>query len=321
MAYPFFGSASSGFFAQAEVYIAMLPCFGLVTHLVSTFSRKRFGRNASWFWRCAVVASSVFASGATYVLQRMNLFRRWSFRFWLLPRTARHNPSGQLALAHLERAHQLKHRDAFRARLHLLFSSADSPGFPRRQDLAAAVSATISSPAFPSRHGRRARAILGALFFWFPKLFGRRLNEPLGKLTSGLLRRRLLCLHAHALARPDRAFTRFPAPLWLPSPPPVSSIRTFITVAILVTVFAQGLFLINSMEPLPRQKDEECNFWRATTLEWSVPRRRPPKILPERPGGVSWGLRIQRADVGEGFRATAPCAGARCQGRESDNRV
>ncbi len=28
------------FFAQAEVYVAMLPCFGLVTHLISTFSRK-----------------------------------------------------------------------------------------------------------------------------------------------------------------------------------------------------------------------------------------------------------------------------------------
>src|SRR6266567_3842182 len=28
------------FFAQAEVYVAMLPSFGLITHLVSTFSRK-----------------------------------------------------------------------------------------------------------------------------------------------------------------------------------------------------------------------------------------------------------------------------------------
>ncbi len=28
------------FFAQAEVYVAMLPCFGLVTHLISTFSRR-----------------------------------------------------------------------------------------------------------------------------------------------------------------------------------------------------------------------------------------------------------------------------------------
>src|SRR5438132_13702011 len=28
------------FFAQAEVYVAMLPCFGLVTHMISMFSRK-----------------------------------------------------------------------------------------------------------------------------------------------------------------------------------------------------------------------------------------------------------------------------------------
>src|SRR5215831_5747405 len=28
------------FFAQAEVYVAMLPCFGIVSHLIATFSRK-----------------------------------------------------------------------------------------------------------------------------------------------------------------------------------------------------------------------------------------------------------------------------------------
>src|SRR5258706_11089446 len=39
------------FFAQAEVYIAMLPCFGLVTHLVSTFSRKPV-----WMERLVVLA-------------------------------------------------------------------------------------------------------------------------------------------------------------------------------------------------------------------------------------------------------------------------
>src|SRR5712692_2621373 len=39
------------FFAQAEVYIAMLPCFGLVTHLLSTFSRKPV-----WMERLVVLA-------------------------------------------------------------------------------------------------------------------------------------------------------------------------------------------------------------------------------------------------------------------------
>jgi cytochrome c oxidase subunit 1 len=39
------------FFAQAEVYVAMLPCFGIVSHLLSTFSRNRL-----WADRAAVLA-------------------------------------------------------------------------------------------------------------------------------------------------------------------------------------------------------------------------------------------------------------------------
>jgi cytochrome c oxidase subunit 1 len=50
-----------------------------------------------------------------------------------------------------------------------------------------------------------------------------------------------------------------------------SAIRNFITVAILLTVFAQGLFLINLLRSLFRgKKTLENNPWRATTLEWSV---------------------------------------------------
>src|SRR4029077_12479901 len=48
-------------------------------------------------------------------------------------------------------------------------------------------------------------------------------------------------------------------------------VRTFITVAILLTVFAQGIFLINFLWSLFRgEKILERNPWRATTLEWSV---------------------------------------------------
>src|SRR5271166_4047707 len=39
------------YFAQAEVYVAMLPCFGIVTHLLATFSRKPV-----WAERAAVLA-------------------------------------------------------------------------------------------------------------------------------------------------------------------------------------------------------------------------------------------------------------------------
>ena len=50
-----------------------------------------------------------------------------------------------------------------------------------------------------------------------------------------------------------------------------SSLRIFITVATLLTVLAQGLFLINFLWSLFRgERVAECNPWRATTLEWSV---------------------------------------------------
>ncbi len=39
------------YFAQAEVYVAMLPCFGFTTHLIATFSRKRV-----WKERLVVLA-------------------------------------------------------------------------------------------------------------------------------------------------------------------------------------------------------------------------------------------------------------------------
>jgi cytochrome c oxidase subunit 1 len=50
-----------------------------------------------------------------------------------------------------------------------------------------------------------------------------------------------------------------------------ASLRTFITVATLVTVGAQALFLINFAWSLARgQKSQDRNPWRSATLEWTV---------------------------------------------------
>src|SRR5262249_24530338 len=39
------------FFAQAQIYIAILPCFGIVTHVIATFARKPV-----WAHRAVVLA-------------------------------------------------------------------------------------------------------------------------------------------------------------------------------------------------------------------------------------------------------------------------
>jgi cytochrome c oxidase subunit 1 len=121
-------------------------------------------------------------------------------------------------------------------------------------------------------------AILGALFFWFPKLFGRLLNEPLGKIHFWLTFAGVYCAfmpihwlglisHAHIYSG-----SRLAAIASMLGP-----VRSFITLAILVTVFSQGLFLFNFLWSLFRGEPVmEKNPWRATTLEWSV--SSPPPV-------------------------------------------
>src|SRR5205814_9110836 len=124
-----------------------------------------------------------------------------------------------------------------------LFLSGGLSGiFLARHDLAAAaaVSDDFVTGHFHLVMGVAATfAILGALFFWFPKLFGRRLNEPLGKIHFWLTFAGVYCvfmpmhwlgLIAHSRVSPGTPLASVATA--------GSAIRTFITVAILLTVFA-----------------------------------------------------------------------------------
>jgi cytochrome c oxidase subunit 1 len=103
-------------------------------------------------------------------------------------------------------------------------------------------------------------------------MFGRRLNEPLGKIHFWLTFAGAYCVFMpmHWLGLVSHTNIYSSARLATISTM-LGPVRTFITVATLLTVFAQVLFLINFLWSLFRgEKVETCNPWRATTLEWSV---------------------------------------------------
>ena len=265
------------FFAQSEVYVAMLPCFGLTTHLISTFSRKPV-----WMERLVVLAlcgvglfgfcvwgEHMFSSG-------MNPFSPLVFS---LLASSLGLPATILLISWLgtlwNARIQLHTSMLFALGFISLFLAGGLSGiFLARHDLAsAAVSDDFITGHFHLVMGVAATfAILGALFFWFPKLFGRRLNEPLGKIHfwltfagvySVFMPMHWLGLMTHSRVSPGRQLAAVGAA--------GSSLRIFITVATLFTVLAQGLFLINFLWSLFRgEKVADCNPWRATTLEWSV---------------------------------------------------
>jgi cytochrome c oxidase subunit 1 len=265
------------FFAQAEVYIAMLPCFGLVTHLISTFSRKPV-----WMERlvvlalCAVGLSGFCVWGQHMFASGMNPFSPLVFS---LLASSLGLPAAILLISWLgtlwNARVQLNTSMLFAIGFVSLFMAGGLSGiFLARRDLAsAAVSDDFITGHFHLVMGVAATfAILGALFFWFPKLFGRRLNESLGKLHFWLTfaGAYLVFMPMHWLGLLTHANiysgSRLAAIALLVAP-----VRAFITVASIIMVFAQGIFLVNFLWSLFRgEKVDVNNPWRATTLEWSV---------------------------------------------------
>jgi len=265
------------YFAQAEVYVAMLPCFGFTTHLVATFSRKPV-------WKERLVVLALCGVGVVG-------FCVWGYHMFATGM----NPYAPLVFAVL--ASSLGVPAAFllaswlgtlwNARLRLTTSMLFAIGFISlfvagglsglflaRHDLArASVSEDFVIGHFHLVMGVAATfAILGALFFWFPKMFGCRLNETLGKvhfwMTFAGVYAIFMPMHwlglltqSHLFAEEQRAALASAG----------ASIRTFVTVATIWTVLAQAVFVFNFFSTLLGQKKvEPDNPWAATTLEWSV---------------------------------------------------
>jgi cytochrome c oxidase subunit I len=258
------------FFAQAQVYVAMLPCFGLVSHLLATLARRPV-----WKERAVVVAlCAVGLCG----------FCIWGEHMF----SSGLNPYSPLAFAALASSLGVPaavlviswFATLWKARLRLTTSALFSLGFVSLF-LAGGLSGmlmarsglarTAPSGDFVTGHfhlvmGISATfALLAALFFWFPKMFGRRLNESLGKLHFWLTFAGVYCvflpMHWLGLASAN---------------PSVSAgqrggVQSLISAAALGTIVAQLIFLCNLVWSLARgEKVEERNPWRATTLEWSV---------------------------------------------------
>ena len=121
-------------------------------------------------------------------------------------------------------------------------------------------------------------AMLGALFFWFPKMFGRSLDERLGKIHFWITFVGVYCVFMpmHWLGLISHLHLSQGASL-SEAVAAGSAIRSFVTVATLVTIAAQGIFLVNFVTSLLRCGETVAkNPWRATTLEWTL--SSPPPI-------------------------------------------
>ena len=271
------------FFAQAQVYVAMLPCFGITAHLLSTFSRKPvLAHRAVVLALCAVGLFGFCVWGQHMFAIGMNPYSPLAFS---LLASALGLPASILLMSWLG--------TLWNGKIHLttamlfalgfvsLFLAGGISGlFLAQHDLTRAADGDdFIIGHFHLVMGVAATfALLGALFFWFPKMFGCRLDEGLGKIHFWLTFAGVYCvfmpmhwlgLIPHLRVSPDSPLVAAIAA--------DSAIRSFVTVATLVTIASQAIFVVNLVwSLLGREQAEAENPWRATTLEWSLPS--PPRL-------------------------------------------
>jgi cytochrome c oxidase subunit 1 len=271
------------FFAQAEVYVAMLPCFGIVSHLLSVFSRKPV-----WAERAVVLAlCGVGLFGFCVWGQHMfsSGLNPWSPLVFSLLASSLGIPASILLMSWFTtlwnaKAH-LNTAMLFALGFVSLFLTGGVSGlFLTRSDLAAtAVSDDFITGHFHLVMGVAATfAILGALFFWFPKIFGRCLNETLGKLHFWLTFAGVYCvfmpMHWLGLISHSRGASAGGLATLAALMP---AAREVITSATILLVAAQAIFLYNFAWSLRRRVQiAESNPWHAATLEWSI--SSPPPV-------------------------------------------
>ncbi|MGI9590959.1 MAG: cytochrome c oxidase subunit I [Myxococcota bacterium] len=119
-------------------------------------------------------------------------------------------------------------------------------------------------------------AIVGTfagLTFWFPKMFGRMMNDTLGKIhfwgtiiPFNLIFIPLFVLGLAGQHRRIYDFTNFPEL----SQPWMIQTREFATIALIVMLLFQVVFIYNFIQSLRSGKKAGKNPWQSSTLEWTT---------------------------------------------------
>ena len=174
------------FFTQAQVYVAILPCFGVITHLIATFARKPvFVHRAVILALCAVGLSSFWMWGEHIFSVGLNPNSPLVFSILAMSLGV---PASILLVSWFGTLWYAKARFSTAMLFSLgfisLFVSGGLTGL-----LLAGAKFPDALPATRAVSGHyhlvmgiaATFAMLAALFFWFPKMFGRPLSESLGK--------------------------------------------------------------------------------------------------------------------------------------------
>ncbi len=278
------------FFGHPEVYIAILPGMGLISEILSTFSRRPiFG------YRAMV--------GATFSIGFLGLLV-WGHHMF----TSGMSPYSSLAFSVLTMTIGVPSAiktfnwlaTLFRGRIELTTAMLFSLGFVSVFVTGGLSGIFVGQPVldlylhdtyFVVAHFHLimgVAAIFGIFagtFYWFPKMFGRMMSERLGKihfcLTFAGVYALFAPMHLAGIAGNPRRYADFTNFEFLTALMPL---HHFMTWAAFFTAAVQLIFLLNLFWSLRRGALAPANPWKAATREWTDAAFGEP--LPDARGSV-----------------------------------
>ena len=264
------------FFGHPEVYIIILPAFGIVAHVMPTFTRKPLvgGWKVITYAMIAIGSLSfivwghhMFVSGMspnmamvfsvpTLIITIPSVIAVLVFAFSLYGANIRFTTPMLFCLGFIS-----------------LFITGGIGGFFLAQP---AVDSYLHATSFVVGHfhftmGLSAIfATFAGFYYWFPKMWGRMMNETLGKVHFWLSFVLVYCvfmtMHLMGLTGAVRRYSSYVADFMVPQIPT----NRFITVAALLLGAVQFIFLYNAIWSRFKGPKAPDNPWQATTLEWDT---------------------------------------------------
>ena len=264
------------FFGHPEVYIAIVPAMGIVSHiLVNSMRRPLLSHRVVIYSLISIGFLSYMVWGHHMFVSGMSPFSALMFSFPTLIITI---PSTIITLIWIGSLYGSKLRitaaSLFALGFISLFVSGGVSGFFLAQP---SIDNYLHATYFVVGHFHLVMGvasifgIFAGTYFWFPKMFGRTMNEGLGKLHFWLTFVGAYCIfmpfHYLGLAGNVRRYSAFVEDYLQPLLP----VHKFISIAALITGAAQLIFLYNLVYSRFRGKPATENPWEATSLEWSIP--------------------------------------------------
>ncbi len=263
------------FFGHPEVYIAILPGFGIISTILPAFARKRI------LGPRAVIGSMISIGFLSYMVWGHHMFvsglNPFSAILFSVPTLIITIPATIVVLLWIGTIYGAKMRftaaSLFAIGFVSVFVTGGLSGFFLAQP---SIDTYLHATYFVVAHFHFVMAvaamfgIFAGTYFWFPKMYGRMMNETLGKwhfwLTFIGVYAIFMPMHYLGLAGNVRRYASFTDNYLIPLIP----VHKFITIAALFTGAAQLIFFYNLIWNRFRGPKATDNPWEATTLEWST---------------------------------------------------